>query len=104
MTIYMIKCIQKKENEPQRAEKERGIIKMMNRTELTKDQMEAVVGGDIFDTIYLAAGNLGNKIAVGVWTTYSDARKTAETKIDTAIEEGKELYKKLVDTVNSIGK
>ena len=77
---------------------------MMNRTELTMDQMEAVVGGGFFDTIYLAAANLGNKIAVGAWTTYCDTRKKAETTVDTAINEGKEYFQKLVDWVNSMGK
>ena len=77
---------------------------MMNRTELTMDQMEAVVGGGFFDTIYLAAANLGNKIAVGAWTTCCDARKTAKTAVDTAIDEVKEGYEKLVDWVNSTGK
>ena len=66
--------------------------------------MEQVNGGGFFDTIYLAAANLGNKIAVGAWTTCCDARKTAKTAVDTAIDEGKEYFQKLVDWVNSMGK
>ena len=46
MTINMIKCIQKKENEPQRAEKERGKYKMMKK-ELTMEELEQVAGGDL---------------------------------------------------------
>ena len=46
----MIKCIQKKENEPQRAEKERGKYKMMKK-ELTMEELEQVAGGN-FEAYY----------------------------------------------------
>ena len=63
---------------------------MMNRTELTMEQMELVNGGNFLFKIFSAAGNLGNKIAVGAWTSYCDARKEAETAVETAIDAGKE--------------
>ena len=69
----------------------------MMKKEFTMNQMEAVVGGDFWDTLYSTVSKLGNMAGIGVWYIYNDTRKTCDEGLEIAIDEGKEILKNLVD-------